>query len=69
MKSVTVQITAYDKNTSEHQGKTIMASSKESLNKQVKLFEDSLPYRRYYLEFQCTDGDENSPILEDIELS
>jgi hypothetical protein len=45
---VYIQITAFDKNSNDNIGRTIVAKSKESFNKQVEEFEASIPYTKYY---------------------
>lgn len=45
---VYVQITAFDKNSNENMGRSIVADTKESFNRQVEDFESSIPYTKYY---------------------
>ena len=45
---VYVQITAFDKNSNDNMGRSIVADTKESFNRQVEEFELSIPYTKYY---------------------
>ena len=48
-KQVYVQITAFDKNSNDNMGRSIVANTKESFNKQVEEFEMDIPYTKYYI--------------------
>ena len=48
MAQVIVTITAFDKNTNNFYGKTIVADSKEEFNEQVEEFEANVPFSKFY---------------------
>jgi hypothetical protein len=49
MEKVYVQITAFDKNSADNIGRSIVANSKENFNEQVEEFESTvLPFRRLF---------------------
>jgi hypothetical protein len=72
MARVVVTITAFDKNTSNFFGKTIVADSKEEFNEQVEEFETEIPFSRFYItmENQWLDDltEEQLQIVEDHEV-
>jgi hypothetical protein len=45
---VCIQITAFDKNSNDNIGRTIIAKNKKSFNIQVEEFEAAIPYTKYY---------------------
>jgi hypothetical protein len=45
---VYVQATAFDKNSNDSMGRSIVAETKEDFNRQVEEFESSIPYTKYY---------------------
>jgi hypothetical protein len=45
---VYVQATAFDKNSNDSMGRSIVADNKEDFNAQVEEFELSIPYTKYY---------------------
>ena len=45
---VYVQATAFDKNSNDSMGRSIVADNKEDFNAQVEEFESSIPYTKYY---------------------
>lgn len=52
---VYVQITAFDKNSNDNVGRSIVADTKESFNRQVEEFELSIPYTKYYTSLVSDD--------------
>jgi len=71
MAEVVVTIRAFDKNTSNFYGKTIIADSKEEFNEQVEDFEAEVPFSRFYITLEAEDvdlTDEQLQIVEDHEL-
>ena len=48
IEQVYVQITAFDKNSNDSMGRSIVAKTKKSFNRQVEEFEQSIPYTKYY---------------------
>ena len=60
---------AFDKDTSAMYGEQIKANTKEEFNSQMKEFEDSIPFRRYYTELISDSdlSDEDAEIVEDYE--
>jgi hypothetical protein len=67
---VKVQLLAFDKNSSEHIGTTIMARDKQEFNLSVEDFLMGVPYTRYYIEFISDEPltDEQKEIVEDFEI-
>jgi|688.fasta_scaffold230089_1 hypothetical protein len=67
---VKVQLLAFDKNSSEHIGTTIMARDKQEFNLSVEEFLMGVPYTRYYIEFISDEPltDEQKEIVEDFEI-
>ena len=70
MENVYVQIIAFDKHSSNSFSRTIVADTKESFNKQVKEFEDEVPFTKYYTELLADDvlTDEQLAIVEDHDV-
>ena len=62
-KQVYVQITAFDKNSNDNMGRSIVANTKESFNKQVEEFEMDIPYTKYYITLASDE-----PLLPEQEL-
>ena len=52
---VYVQVTAFDKNSSDNMGRSIVADTKEKFNRQVEEFELSIPYTKYYMTLVADD--------------
>jgi hypothetical protein len=71
MKNVHVQVIAFDKNSSDNFGRSIVANTKESFNKQVEEFETDIPYTKYYVEIMADDilTDEQLEIVEDYDIN
>jgi hypothetical protein len=67
MGQVHIQLMAFDKNSSECHGLTIVADNKEDFNNQVEEFENSIPYTKYYIELIATETltEEQEKIVED----
>ena len=68
---VIISAYAFDKDTSAMYGEQIKASTKEEFNSQMKEFEDSIPFRKYYTELLFdTDEltEEQQSIVEDYEV-
>ena len=62
-KQVYVQITAFDKNSNDNMGRSIVANTKKSFNKQVEEFEMDIPYTKYYITLVSDE-----PLLPEQEL-
>ena len=52
---VYVQITAFDKNSNDNMGRSIIADTKENFNRQVEEFELTIPYTKYYMTLVSDD--------------
>lgn len=67
---VYVQITAFDKNSNDNMGRSIIADTKESFNRQVEEFESSVPYTKYYTTLVSDDvlTPEQELIISDYEV-
>ena len=67
---VYVQVTAFDKNSNENMGKSIVADTKKSFNEQVEEFELSIPYTKYYMSLSSNDvlTTEQELIIGDYEV-
>ena len=52
---VYVQVTAFDKNSNNNMGRSIVADTKEKFNRQVEEFELSIPYTKYYMTLVADD--------------
>ena len=67
---VYIQVTAFDKNSSENMGKSIIADTKKSFNEQVEEFELSIPYTKYYISLSSDDvlTTEQELIIGDYEV-
>lgn len=67
---VYVQITAFDKNSNDNMGRSIVADTKESFNRQVEEFESSIPYTKYYTTLVSDDvlTPEQELIVSDYEV-
>jgi len=71
MENVYVQIIAFDKNSNNNIGRSIVANTKDSFNKQVEEFENEIPYTKFYIEIIADDtlSDEQLEIVEDYEVN
>ena len=67
---VYVQITAFDKNSNDNMGRSIIANTKEKFNRQVEEFELSVPYTKYYMTLVSDDvlTPEQELIVSDYEV-
>ena len=67
---VYVQITAFDKNSNDNMGRSIIADTKEKFNRQVEEFELSVPYTKYYMTLVSDDAltPEQELIVSDYEV-
>ena len=67
---VYVQVTAFDKNSNDNMGRSIVADTKEKFNKQVEEFELSIPYTKYYITLVSDDvlTPEQELIVSDYEV-
>ena len=67
---VYVQATAFDKNSSDSIGRSIVAETKEDFNRQVEEFEASIPFTRYYTTLVSDDilTPEQELIVSDYEV-
>ena len=67
---VYVQITAFDKNSNDNMGRSIIADTKEKFNRQVEEFELSIPYTKYYITLVSDDvlTTEQELIVSDYEV-
>jgi hypothetical protein len=52
---VYVQVTAFDKNSNDNFGRTIVADNKESFNLQVEEFESMIPFTKFYITMVSDD--------------
>jgi hypothetical protein len=71
MVKVHVQITAFDKNSADNIGRSIVADNKESFNQQVEEFESEVPFTKFYVEMVADDvlTDEQLKIVEDHDVN
>ena len=71
MENVYVQIIAFDKNSNNNIGRSIVANTKDSFNKQVEEFENEIPYTKYYVEIIADEvlNDEQLEIVADYEVN
>ncbi len=71
MEKVYVQITAFDKNSADNIGRSIVANSKESFNEQVEEFESEIPFTKFYVEMVADEilSDEQLEIVEDHDVN
>jgi hypothetical protein len=71
MKAVYVQIIAFDKNSNNNIGRSIVADTKESFNRQVEEFENEVPFTKFYTEIIADDvlDEEQEKIVEDHEVN
>ena len=71
MKPVYIQIIAFDKHSNQNFGKSIIANTKESFNKQVEEFENNVPFTKFYTELISDDilDEEQQKIIEDHEVN
>lgn len=71
MENVYVQIIAFDKNSNNNIGRSIVADTKDSFNKQVEEFENEIPYTKFYIEIIADDtlSDEQLEIVADYEVN
>lgn len=67
---VYVQATAFDKNSNDSIGRSIVAETKEDFNAQVEEFESSIPYTKYYTTLVSDDvlTPEQELIVSDYEV-
>ncbi len=67
---VYVQATAFDKNSNDSMGRSIVAETKEDFNRQVEEFEASIPFTRYYTTLVSDDvlTPEQELIVSDYEV-
>ena len=67
---VYVQVTAFDKNSNDNMGRSIVADTKEKFNRQVEEFELSIPYTKYYMTLATDDvlTPEQELIVSDYEV-
>lgn len=67
---VYVQVTAFDKNSNNNMGRSIVADTKEKFNRQVEEFELSIPYTKYYITLVSDDvlTPEQELIVSDYEV-
>ena len=70
IEQVYVQITAFDKNSNDSMGRSIVAKTKKSFNRQVEEFEQSIPYTKYYTSLISDDilTQEQELITSDYEI-
>jgi hypothetical protein len=71
MKTVHVQIMAFDKNSNDNIGRYIVANTKKSFNKQISEFEEEVPYTKFYIEIIADEvlDEEQEKIVEDHEVN
>ena len=71
MNNVHVQIMAFDKNSNNNIGRSIVANTKKSFNEQVSEFEEEVPFSKFYIEIIADDvlDEEQQKIVEDHELN
>jgi hypothetical protein len=71
MNNVHVQIMAFDKNSNNNIGRSIVANTKKSFNKQVSEFEEEVPFSKFYIEIIADDvlDEEQQKIVEDHQLN
>jgi hypothetical protein len=71
MEKVYVQITAFDKNSADNIGRSIVADNKESFNQQVEEFESEVPFTKFYVEMVADDvlTYEQLKIVEDHDVN
>jgi hypothetical protein len=71
MENVYVQIIAFDKNSNNNIGRSIVANTKDSFNKQVEEFESEIPYTKFYIEIIADEvlNDEQLEIVADYEVN
>ena len=71
MENVYVQIIAFDKNSNNNIGRSIVANTKDSFNKQVEEFENEIPFTKFYVEMVADDvlTDEQLEIVEDHDVN
>ncbi len=68
---VVINAYAFDKDSSAMCGQQIRANTKEEFNSQMKEFEDSIPFRKYYTELTFIGDElteEQERIIEDYEV-
>jgi hypothetical protein len=71
MEKVYVQITAFDKNSADNIGRSIVADNKESFNQQVEEFESEVHFTKFYVEMVADDvlTYEQLKIVEDHDVN
>jgi predicted DNA binding protein len=71
MEKVYVQIIAFDKNSNDNIGRSIVADNKESFNQQVEEFESEVPFTKFYIEMIADDvlTDKQLEIVEDHDVN
>jgi hypothetical protein len=52
---VYVQVTAFDKNSNDNFGRSIVSDTKEDFNRQVEEFESMIPFTKYYITMVSDD--------------
>jgi hypothetical protein len=52
---VYVQVTAFDKNSNDNFGRSIISDTKEDFNQQVEEFESMIPFTKYYITMVSDD--------------
>jgi hypothetical protein len=68
---VVINAYAFDKDSSAMYGEQIKSNTKEEFNSQMKEFEDSIPFRKYYTELTFIGDElteEQERIIEDYEV-
>ena len=67
---VIINVYAFDKNSSAMYGYQIRSGSKEDFNAQMKEFEESIPFTRYYMEMkpEQIDADSDYDIVSDYDV-
>jgi hypothetical protein len=68
---VIINAYAFDKDSSSMCGQQIRATTKEEFNAQMKEFEESIPFRKYYTELLFDEDElteEQQSIVEDYEV-
>ena len=71
MKKVYAQVFAFDKNSGDSMLRTVIASTKESFNKQIMEFESEVPFEKWYMEIIADDvlDEEQLLIVEDYDVN
>lgn len=71
MKEVYVQVFAFDKNSGDSMLRNVVASTKESFNKQISEFESEVPFTKWYMEIIADDvlDEDQLLIVEDYDVN